>query len=465
MRILLAAPFPYRLVTPLGLGYLATALRRAGHDVELKNPVTGRDDPGAFAEWCRRRGFDVVGLQVMTSERNSTRALLAALRDQHPKALRLVGGPHVTGRGIQILEELTDAHYALCGEAELSLPKLLGSIDRRHRPLPGKRLADIPGLVYRTDKGLRQNPVVLIEDLDSLGPLPWDLFDIEGYNEQPGASHDRYPWYWIATSRGCPYSCSYCMGHVLGQGRMRFYSPKYIVDEIEQMKRLGIPALTLADDTPTADRRHFVEFCLELESRGLNMPWDIAGNGTRFETLDEELLQLMERTGCRRVAVAMESGSARILERFGRHYDPWQAVRRINELAQSTHMGFEVFFMLGHPDETDTDVFKTLKILLALRVDRAAVGLFSPWPGTPITNELERQGRLPALPDKSFLYKYAALPTRTISIRRLRFYQMLLYATFFARPGQASKLFREMGAKFVFGSAARLLSTTLGLKK
>ena len=462
MNILLGAPFPYRLAAPLGLGYLAVALRRAGHDVTIRNPVTGRDDPGEFADWCRRGDFDVVGLQVMTSERASTRALLKAVKESHPRALRIVGGPHVTGRGARVLDDFVDAHYGFCGEAEEALPELLRLLNRDHRPRPGKSLAGVPGLVYRTDDGPRRNPSVLIEDLDSLGPLPWELFDLDGYNEEPGARHDGYPWYWIAASRGCPNSCTYCMGPILGMGRIRYYSPSYVVDEMERLKGLGAPAVTLVDDTPTADRGKFLELCKEIESRGTGLPWDIAGNGTRFETLDRELLQVMEGAGCRRVAVAMESGSPRILRKLGRPYDPRQAVRTINRLAGSTRMGFEVFFMLGHPDETDSDVFQTWKALMALEVDRASVGLFSPWPGTKITKKLEAKGMLPELPDAAYLYTSAAIPTRTISVRRLGLYQLMLYISFYSRPRQALKLFKEQGAEFVLSSAVKLLSYSLG---
>ncbi|NOZ87675.1 MAG: radical SAM protein [Deltaproteobacteria bacterium] len=464
MNILLGAPFPYRLVSPLGLGYLAVALRRAGHEVEIRNPNKGQDDPGGFARWCRQRNFDVVGFQVMTSERGFTRALLSAVHEELPNALLLVGGPHISGRGADALEDFEDAHYAFCGEAEESLPELLRLIDRTHRPAPGKTLVHVPGLVYRTDEGIQKNPPVLIEDIDSLGPLPWDLFDIEGYNEDPGIMNDEYPWYWIGTSRGCPHACAYCMNPVLNQGRIRYYKPQYVVDEIERMKKLGVPAVTLIDDTPTDDRGHFTEFCLELQRR-VGIPWDVAGNATRLQTLDEELLQLMERTGCRKVAVALESGSAKMIQRFRRDYDPWTAVARINELAASTRMGFEVFFMLGHPDETDADVLQTIRAILALEVDRIKVNMFSPWPGIAITKELERQGRLPYVPDYLYYFDSAAMPTSTISVRRLMFYQFLYYALFNLKPKRAYNLVRQFGIGNVLLTSTKLLLSAMGIER
>ena len=106
------------------------------------------------------------------------------------------------------------------------------------------------------------------------------------------------------------------------------------------------------------------------------MRWNCP-NGVRLDTLDEELLQIMEKAGCYSIDVAIESGSPRILEKMRRQMDIETIYEKISLIKEKTNMLVMGYFIIGFPGEEKIDREATIKLALKLPLDRAGFFLFS----------------------------------------------------------------------------------------
>ena len=134
------------IVPPVGLGYLATALRKNGFDnVAVLDSIKGKLDDRKFRKRIKILAPKIVGFQVFSSDFSSVKTCSRIIKEVLPDSLVVVGGPHVSARGVQSLKDFPDADYGFQGEAEIGLPlfarRILNSED-----IP---LENVPGLIYR----------------------------------------------------------------------------------------------------------------------------------------------------------------------------------------------------------------------------------------------------------------------------------------------------------------------------
>ena len=139
------------VVSPLGLGYLATSLRKAGFDrikildsvkeVFVSDKFRYRDEIAT----AKSGRISIVFLGLRISEKKHP----PGQKRYCPKQCALVGGPHVSATGTSILADMPEVDYAFLGEAEIGLALLV------QRLLGGEKidLEAIPGLVWRGDHG------------------------------------------------------------------------------------------------------------------------------------------------------------------------------------------------------------------------------------------------------------------------------------------------------------------------
>ena len=91
-----------------------------------------------------------------------------------------------------------------------------------------------------------------------------------------------------------------------------------------------------------------VEFCNLLVDKNININW-ACPKGVRLDTLDEELLKLMEKTGCYSFAAGIESGSPRILKDMRRQVTVEKMREKITLIANTTKIRMTGFLMAGYP--------------------------------------------------------------------------------------------------------------------
>ena len=433
MDVLLVFPYSrtHYSVPPLGLGYLATALRRQGFDVQILDCTKERLQLDGF----RRRIMDqrprMVGIQTFSFDFHTVKGELEAVKDIDPAIVTVVGGAHPSGAPDETLSQMPAADYAFRGEGETGLPLLVRACLRGE----AIDLRSIPGLVWREDSETRMNEVGYTEDLDGLGQPSWDMIDPRSYQFAPqGVFLKSPPVAPISTSRGCPFQCTYCAGKTLTGVRIRKRSIGHVLDEVELLyHQYGIREIHIVDDNFTMFRDRVFEFCSGLRDRQISLHFTFP-NGVRLDTLDRELLAALKQAGCYSMIVGVESGSDRVLKDMKKSLTT-EKIRRGVALIKEAGIDVSGFFILGYPGETREDMLQTIAFSQSLGLDAAHFSNFLPLPGTEATEMLRQQGKLPDLDWSQLFYSKVAFVPDGLTAEELKNLQRQAYLGFYLRPG------------------------------
>lgn len=476
MRILLVKPVSiagYQATPDLGLGYLATALARAGHGVSILDCQKDRMTMAGWRAVAERGGFEAVGFKVFSSDLARAGEQLRILKEVRPDVLTIVGGPHVSGDPSWALEAMPHADYGFVGEAEVPLPRFLDALGAASGPAgvrgpaaTPEEAASTPGLARRDPAGrVTANPPLVHDPIDDFGMPRWDLMPPGGYPDETfGIFVRSFPTAPIITTRGCPYRCTYCGGFAVTGRRLRKRSVPLVVEEMRALERgFGVRDVTIVDDNFTLDRRYAASVCEAMIEAGLGISWSCP-NGLRIDSLDEEVLGLMERSGCYSIALGIESGSQRILDSMGKKLDLACVREKVRLVRARTRIKMTGFFMLGYPEETRADIEATGRLSRELPVDRASFPIFSPLPGTEIYHRLLDAGmiRKEELRPEMFWIDGAGVPTRDTTPRQVKRLQRAMVLRFYLRPRILWRLAREIRslgqARIIAGRLGRTLA-------
>jgi radical SAM superfamily enzyme YgiQ (UPF0313 family) len=374
----------------LGLGYLATALRRDGFAVDIWDGMKKDMTRKKLDERIRNLDYEAVGIQVYTCSVQEAHETLSLIRSLNPKVITIIGGAHVSGDSQNALNQL-GADYAFRGEAELGFPKLLKKLKGDDEAGFG----EIHHLIWRDGDKVVCNPLEPIKDVTALGIPSWDLIDPNEYPNAPiGAFVKSFPLATISCSRGCPHQCTYCANKlIMGRG-MRARSKESIIEELDLLyNKYGVREYQIIDDCFTSKRSLAEGVCNEIINRGWKMNITFP-NGVRVESLDEDLLKLLERAGCYSIGMAIESGSQRIVDHMKRRQDLEKVKEKVELVSRTTKIRMTGFFILGYPAEEREDILKTIKLAKELPLKRAQFTIWIPVPGSEMTETLKREGKL-----------------------------------------------------------------------
>ncbi len=373
MRVMLVRPdllgTPHSLYrvglrhTPLGLLYLGTAARRAGHEVVLCDEMAGDD---AARDVSRHRP-DLVGISI--SSPLLPRAAEITRRAAAAGARVLIGGPHVSAMPEQSLEE-SGAHLAAVREGEQTLVRVAG----------GEAPEKIPGLVYR-DEGdgyVHTGFGELVEDLDEI-PIPdlslldWSRYAADQEYGLPGRGVIR-----IISSRGCASRCTFCSRHTVFTRRTRFRGADNVVAEIRANLAIrDVKNLVFMDDTFTESVDHAEAICRAMLDARLDLRWAAI---TRVG-MPLQLLRLMHRAGCQMVELGVESGSERVLRKIQKDITV-ASVEQTFSQARQLGMKTKAFFMVGLPGEEREDFLQSVDLARRINPDYLWLSIFLPLPGS-----------------------------------------------------------------------------------
>ena len=309
---------------PIGLAYIAAAIREEGHDVTVVDgPGSAPRNYHIFEDEIRVRGltqeeiieripFDaqVIGLGCMfTSHWMYVRELVSKIRKEFPRAFLLMGGEHVTGFPEYSLEQ-APLDSVVLGEGEETIAQLLEHVEK------GLPLDDVLGIAYKDPKGLiRVNSRrKRMKEIDSIAKPAWDLFDIEKYNEvnQPHGSSQGKFMPMLAT-RGCPFSCTFCTSPNMWTTEWIPRDYKLVVDEMQDYQNnYGATDFQFEDLTAIVRKDWICNFCDEILKRSMKITFQLP-SGTRSEGIDFEVATKLKAAGCHEFSFAPESGDPRIL--------------------------------------------------------------------------------------------------------------------------------------------------------
>lgn len=367
---------------PLGIGCVAEATRRAGHEIKLVDLLAKEDPELAVKEAVGSFSPDVIGISIRNiddQKMNGTRLLLDHVKGVLSDCRSLSNAPIVLGgAGYSIFPERAleylGADMGIQGEGEAAFVTLL---DRLQTNSP---LAGTPGL-YLRGRGL-QGERAYVQNLDEfLLPAP-DLWE-------PSYAEDSDFWMPVQTRRGCSMDCSYCSTATIEGRRLRKRSPEIVVQWMKSHFDRGFKRFYFTDNTFNLPPSYAGELCQQMLSSELGISWRCIIYPVK---LNEELVKNMSGAGCREVSLGSESGSEQMLSSLNKRFRP-EDVRHTSDLFKKYKVRRTGFLLFGGPGETKETVEESFRFAdsLGLEMLKITVGIRI-YPNTALARNAMEEG-------------------------------------------------------------------------
>ena len=276
-------------------------------------------------------------------------------------------------------------------------------------------------------------------DIDKLSLPGWDvIFE----NFIPSFSFlGKGPAITINASRGCPYSCfNYCV-YPLAQGRkLRLKSPDKLIDEMIYFNHtLNVKNFLFRDPVFSINRKHTVDFCNELIKENLKINFVIE---THLKILDSELILLLKKAGLKGAKVGVESAVENILEDAKRYSEKKdQQKLKILELHKNNIM-VSAMYIIGFPTDTEETIFSTIKYSMELNTAYAQFSVWTPYPGTPVYLEYEKDITTKKFED--FTQYQLVYDHKILSKKIIRKLLGMAYSNYYSRFGWLALFIRQL---------------------
>ena len=353
-------------IGPIGLDYVAGAIKQARLDVEVLD-LCFEDDPAkAMKGHFRGRSPDLVGVSFRNADDcfwPSADWFVPGLKDTVETIRSMTEAPVVIG-GVgysifpeQILEH-TGADFGVCGDGEIAMIALI-------RQLQGQRKFEhVPGLLWRDNNEIRSNTPSWPNSI-SLNTAR-ESIDNVGYFKQGGQCG-------LETKRGCNRNCIYCADPLAKGNRLRVRDPSEVADEAQSLLSQGIDVLHLCDAEFNIPHSHALAVCEQFNRRSL-------GGGIRWyaylspSSFDADLARAMAQAGCVGINFTGDSGSEAMLRTYRQQHgreDLATAVR----LCRLNNIAVMIDLLLGGPGETLDTVRETIDFIKQINPDCAGASL------------------------------------------------------------------------------------------
>lgn len=405
MKVVLVWPFGAAdgATVPLCYLYLLPILRQHGHQVTFLDCALDqvRPESDAFRIQLALLKPDVVGVSAWTVHRDNATAHLRAAKAVNPRVITIAGGPHFSGvADYSVDQDRGVIDYVLKGEAEETLPALLeqlaSCIGTHGGWVVESELMKVPGLCFvKQDGTVHSSAAAFPPDLDSFGRPDYEAIRLADYLKA-GYSYRslvkaQAP---LLTTRGCPYTCDFCAAPQLNGRRIRKHGLDYLRVAIDDLyDGFGIRHINIIDDNFTFDTAFAKAFCrMVLQERWKGLTFGTP-NGIRIERTDPQLFALMRAAGWRRLIVAPESGSQKMVDAMSKHLKLALVPAKVHQI-QRAGIEVEAFFIVGHPGETWDTVLETRTFIHDVKFDAVSLHIFQPLHGTPIHDQLMAHGLL-----------------------------------------------------------------------
>jgi len=332
-----------------------------------------------FAKRIGESKPDIVGITVLFDQYGESGHIAARIVKGIDKNIRTVMGGVYTTTNIDKVISDDNIDCAVIGEGEYMLRHLIG--------------------LYIMGKW--NNKMTLtgdrIHNLDEL-PLPsYDLIDFCSYaNSASRKSVDsprNYPYARIMTSRGCPMGCAFCQVATIAGSEFRPRSADSVLREIEWLRdTYDIKSIIFDDDNLLHDRNRAKAIFQGMIDIGLVMPW--VSIGLAVFKLDEELIKLMRASGCEYIAVAIESGTRRVLKQIINKPINFDYAKKMVKFARDNGIYVAANFIVGFPTETWDEIRATLRFAEDIDVNYAKIFHLVPLPHTRVWDMCKKENTI-----------------------------------------------------------------------
>jgi len=296
------------------------------------------------------------------------------------------GGIHASMNPKEVISD-SRVDYVVAGEGEYVFATLMDALSQ------GKELPkDVPGLAFMDDGEPHYTPFQAITEIDGIPEAPYHLVDVDQYLPVYGGKRTFY----FQASRGCPRHCTYCYIQQYTKANWYAQTAQHTIDRLEYAaKKFNFENVYFLDDN------FFVDFdrAFEIAEWFVDKPFGYSLQGVEATDIVEftpDQLRLLERSGCNRVTVGVETGSKRMRKLLGKRGTPDQC-REAVRILRGYDIKVYCSFLTALPGETVEDLKSTIAIHQELprinpNVHTSPIYNFCPYPGTPLYTYAKRMG-------------------------------------------------------------------------
>jgi anaerobic magnesium-protoporphyrin IX monomethyl ester cyclase len=413
---------------PYTLALMASLLRDAGAQVRLIDATASRltiDDVIAALDQDAFKPTLIL-FPTTTPTLDADVAAIARLKARYGAPM-FCFGPHASTAPQQSMERAPDVDGMFVGEPEdaalrlalLDSPAKVGEIDSLTWREPGGPV--VPHRAHGSFTGFMTMPFPA-----------WDLLALDDY----ALPLVDKPYVIVETSRGCPYSCDFCVAPIHQGHKFRERSATALVDEIERSYRqFGVEFFYLWGDTVTLNVKSFTSFCDELIARKLPIQW--FGNARADNLTDAAFVHRLKKAGCWMLALGIETDSEEVRKDMVKRLERKKIETAFSNMRSAGIKSF-AFFIFGYPGETLQTMDRTVEYAIELDPDFANFYPAVPYPGTALFDKVVREGLLPPGADADWSkmeYSYYLLNGNGLNEQTVMNAIQRAKRRFFLRPG------------------------------
>ncbi|MBF0540388.1 MAG: radical SAM protein [Nitrospirae bacterium] len=375
-----------RKVFPVGLGYVVTAVKKAGYKFDLLDIDAFRYSDDYIEDFISKNIYDVIAFGCLVTHFKWAKYFTDIVKEKQPNC-KIIVGNSVASSVTEILLTKTFTDIAVLGEGDITIVELLESLQK------DKSLYLVKGIAFMEGgKVIFTEKRDVIKDINTIQFIDREIFDIREYlNASRYNAHEPYPMpeedlivMNVNTARGCPFRCTFCYNVFTDESiRYRWRDISSIISEIKYLiKTYGANYIQLYDELTFANKKRIGEFVDSVIKEKLNIYWTgviLAG------VLDEDdglLAEKLKQSGCVGMGFSLESADEEILLSMQKkiNLSKFIITRRILKEANiATHTSV----VFGFPQETPETIKKTIDFCIKEQLSPSA-GFLLPMPKTPI---------------------------------------------------------------------------------
>lgn len=362
---------------PMGLAYIASALRNAGHSIIIYNQDVYHFPESHLVDYLNHNDFDVVVVSVIGGYYQYRKLLkISEAINCVPNHPFFILGGHGPSPEPEYFLRKTKANAIVIGEGEISTVNLLAALENKID------LSMVNGIAYLNNgKLVVTKPQELIRNIDSISFPAWDLFPMDYYSllrEPKSKNSERcFP---VLSGRGCTFKCNFC--YRMDKG-FRPRSAENIIEEIENLKKKHrISYIDFADELFMSSSKRTKELCNAFIEADLDIRWSCNG---RLNYATTDVLKVMKKAGCVFINYGIECMDDKILKNMNKNLSTKQIIEGIEStLSNGISPGYNIIF--GNIGENADTLQKGVDFLLKyddhsqLRTIRPV----TPYPGSPL---------------------------------------------------------------------------------
>ncbi len=356
-----------------GLGYLASSLKAASHQVKVLDFFNNPKDIEKRLMQALSEKPDIIGLSVVTPTMNIAVKIATMVRKESCSSLIVAGGAHVCVDGLNFIKDNKVFDVGVIGEGEYTIVELCDFLEGK------KKIEDIKGIIFRRkDEVLQTSARGFLEDLDSLPNPDYTVFD-SGYRNFP---------YSLVFNRGCPFGCYFCCVHAIMGKQVRHRNINNVIAELKTIKDQYVHSGFIAlGDNLTYDIQKAKEFCDGLVVSKIELGWEAVN--VRADTIDSELLIKMKKVGCREIILGVESADPKVLCLADKG-ETLKDIERAISLAKKAGLSVSAHFIIGLPGSTYESEIQSVKFAKRLKIDYCMFRHCLPFHGTRLFDWCEK---------------------------------------------------------------------------